>query len=453
MFMFPYHVVVYLTEQLLLHPESDKKACRDLVCRAIFTLIPYLFTYLLEMASMSLKSTHPMAILQRSKSKRLNDLCGDSFPNNNRGKVLSWASTVEDSDLDLDLEEGEIREAPFPKMEPGYGSPRPRPAFPDSANKRRSYADACDHRDPSRSIPHNSREDREYPPSWKDNSVSTSIPCGSTRRYSRTSIDTYRPGFSYEPSYNAPGSSFDDRGAFCGLSNRRDSRRDSISSTAVFSSTEPLRPRNRIGKPTRRDSRLSNASYQRSLRAYSELSLGQSVRASMRPSDKWRGGEIEEGMVISAPYHTQAHHDMVDPADEYVSFTEFGPVHSKYRKLIVVGVWAEHLDCLPLYSYNGRGLENRESIADEYMHIRDHADLGEGAGTARRPPLKARRDERWKGNFINSSTVVKLTERFSLPKKDKCSLEGRLTEESLARVKDASYMHLQSKHFAASMRI
>ncbi|KAH6894317.1 hypothetical protein B0T10DRAFT_558461 [Thelonectria olida] len=386
-------------------------------------------------------ASRPRAILRTAIHMKSNDAHEFSVTSKQKSVAPTVVWAKQDLDFEMDLEEGEIREDP-------YDTHLPRPTFSDIKNKRRSYADVCDYRVTPRSVPFDPSNARDIPQNLPSRSGSVASGANIIPMNSETNSQSYPDN--YRPSPSSRGdSSYDDRRSFCGYGNfSRNSRRESWS-TASYSASAPDRSRNRMGRPKRRDSRLSEASFARSMQAYSDLSLGNPVQTWMRHTDRtWEFGDLKMGMIVSAPCHTQARWDLVDPADEHISFTEFGAVHSKYRKMLIVGDWNEHYDCLPLYSYNGRGLQDREDYADEYMHIRaverDHGGFEEN-----HEPLKATRDIHWPftSGFINNCTVLKLTERISLQRTDKCSLEGHLTEASLARVKNALVMQEHTKVF------
>ena len=51
-------------------------------------------------------------------------------------------------------------------------------------------------------------------------------------------------------------------------------------------------------------------------------------------------------------------------------------IYSKNRKMIVVACYARHYIALPLFTHNGRGLENKRE--EEYISVRDHRDRSPG---------------------------------------------------------------------------
>ncbi|KAG8671343.1 hypothetical protein FPOAC2_04680 [Fusarium poae] len=163
--------------------------------------------------------------------------------------------------------------------------------------------------------------------------------------------------------------------------------------------------------------------------AHFDLSRGESVTVHMRDTDKvYRKQDLQLGTIISAPFHSQKRDDTVSTQDYNTGVSAFGAVYSKYRKMIVIECWAEHVVCLPIYSYNGKGLERRRGMAAEYMDIRDTDDKRPAPGDTCDKPLLAIRDDSWAGRntFIAGRSVVKLTERAVHLVFQKCSIEGKV---------------------------
>ncbi|KAL4724021.1 hypothetical protein ACLX1H_008625 [Fusarium chlamydosporum] len=168
-----------------------------------------------------------------------------------------------------------------------------------------------------------------------------------------------------------------------------------------------------------------------------DLSSGQSVTVHMRPSDKRYGHyDLKPGTIISAPFHSQYRQDTVTALDHNTGISAFGPVYSKYRKMIIIESWAEHVICLPIYTYNSRGLERRQGMVDEYMDIRDVEEEYPAPGDTHYEPLLAVRHEKWTGKntFIAGKAVVKLTEKTTHFHYQKCSIEGKLEPSHFQRM-------------------
>ncbi|KAK7419968.1 hypothetical protein QQZ08_010604 [Neonectria magnoliae] len=215
------------------------------------------------------------------------------------------------------------------------------------------------------------------------------------------------------------------------------------------------RPQGRVGKPGsyRRDSEApfswEAVNRRRTLEAYTSLALGRSVPAEMRDTDRRDAGSLPPGTIISAAHHSQGRGDIVDPYNPNLTWSTFGPVHSKYRKMVIIGKWGEHFNCVPMYTYNGKGLGSyganslhRANISDEYIGIREGGRNPRGKKTQTESrdtspyrPLIAYRDRSWLDHkFISDASLIKITEVHMHNVGDKCSIEGRLDSDDLIRL-------------------
>ncbi|KAH7185758.1 uncharacterized protein B0J16DRAFT_320525 [Fusarium flagelliforme] len=168
-----------------------------------------------------------------------------------------------------------------------------------------------------------------------------------------------------------------------------------------------------------------------------DLSRGESVTVHMRATDQRHSRhDLKRGTIISAPFHSQYRQDTVSTLDLNTGVSAFGPVYSKYRKMIIIETWAEHVVCLPIFTYNGNGLEMRQGMVEEYMDVRDVDDECPAPPQTPYEPLIAIRDEKWLGRntFIAGKAVVKLTEKTTHSLSQKCSIEGKLEPAHFQRM-------------------
>ncbi|KAI1387693.1 uncharacterized protein F4822DRAFT_444292 [Hypoxylon trugodes] len=134
------------------------------------------------------------------------------------------------------------------------------------------------------------------------------------------------------------------------------------------------------------------------------------------------------GVIFSAPVHsaTSSEEPYILYDDPNLTATPYGTICSKFRKMIVIKLFSEHIQCLPIYSYNGLGLEGKEKFAQEHVSIRDIDDRYPEPKEGPHEELHAYRDKEYKETFIKGKSVVKLTEiychRFDAP----ATIEGRL---------------------------
>ncbi|KAI1410510.1 hypothetical protein F5Y13DRAFT_202316 [Hypoxylon sp. FL1857] len=135
----------------------------------------------------------------------------------------------------------------------------------------------------------------------------------------------------------------------------------------------------------------------------------------------------DSGVIFSAPFHTPANSEEINISndDPNLTATAFGTVNSKYRKMIVLRVFGEHVQCLPIYTHNGRGLEGKEFVR-EYVSIRDVKDRDPAADEGPHRGLRACRDSEYRETFVSGRSVVKLTEVYSHRYESPATIEGRL---------------------------
>ena len=81
------------------------------------------------------------------------------------------------------------------------------------------------------------------------------------------------------------------------------------------------------------------------------------------------------GVIITSPLHEQDYNEAnstVTVDNRSITPSEFGNIHTKYRKMIVVACYSKHYIAIPLYTHNGRGLINKAD--EEYISVQDHRD-------------------------------------------------------------------------------
>ncbi|KAL2063097.1 hypothetical protein VTL71DRAFT_6169 [Oculimacula yallundae] len=80
------------------------------------------------------------------------------------------------------------------------------------------------------------------------------------------------------------------------------------------------------------------------------------------------------GHVIGTAIHTPFYIDEKTPAklqqSDIIAQTKFGPIISKNRKFMVIARYPDHIVTLPIYTHNGRGLQDKSNKKD-YIGIRD----------------------------------------------------------------------------------
>ncbi len=80
---------------------------------------------------------------------------------------------------------------------------------------------------------------------------------------------------------------------------------------------------------------------------------------------------FKPGMIIRAALHEQHLDDTAGDTDKNKVESRFGAIHTKFRKMIVVGLYQDHYIALPMYTHNGNGLSNKAQ-PDEFISVKDH---------------------------------------------------------------------------------
>ncbi|KAI1458708.1 hypothetical protein F4805DRAFT_456422 [Annulohypoxylon moriforme] len=140
------------------------------------------------------------------------------------------------------------------------------------------------------------------------------------------------------------------------------------------------------------------------------------------------------GVIFSAPLHTAVSSDeMHVPTDDpNLTATPFGTLNSKFRKMVVYRVFGEHVQCLPIYTHNGRGLEGKEFPA-EFVSIRDVHDEHPAPYEGPYIGVYARRAREYRGTFIAGKAVVKLTEVYTHRLDALATIEGIVVRDNDSR--------------------
>lgn len=155
---------------------------------------------------------------------------------------------------------------------------------------------------------------------------------------------------------------------------------------------------------------------------------------------------FKPGMIIRAPVHEQdlkGGTSNITAADKYTTDSKFGPIYTKYRKLIVIALFQNHYLAAPLYTHNGRGLVDKAN-PNEYVSVQDHRARGFITPLSKHLPLVT--------EFFNpgidlihpKSTVhitYPLPRRYDLP----VIYEGYIKEDSVARLNELFNMFILRK--------
>lgn len=116
------------------------------------------------------------------------------------------------------------------------------------------------------------------------------------------------------------------------------------------------------------------------------------VRREANHGIRLRKEDYTPGLIIRAPLHEQdsrgesgthgscssvaSNGSQATLAEKYTTASRFGPIFTKYRKMIVVACHEDNYVAIPLYTHNGKGLVNK-ARPDEFISVKDHRDKDE----------------------------------------------------------------------------
>ncbi|KAI2468675.1 hypothetical protein F4781DRAFT_397501 [Annulohypoxylon bovei var. microspora] len=224
--------------------------------------------------------------------------------------------------------------------------------------------------------------------------------------------------------------------------------RYSVRSQYLLSKNEWVSPPNPRGRTKRLDPKEFNEERLKTLKRWNVVQgwmYGLNT-STLRTTDVKQPREAYfPGVIFSAPFHTASSSDElhVPTDDPNLTATPFGTLNSKYRKMIVFRIFGEHLQCLPIYTHNNRGLEGK-AYPEEFVSIRDVNDRSPERDEGPHAGIYACRDRQYAGTFIAGKAVVKLTEvhthRYDAP----ATIEGRLDVHSDSRRRLFNLARLQT---------
>ena len=83
----------------------------------------------------------------------------------------------------------------------------------------------------------------------------------------------------------------------------------------------------------------------------------------------YRRQHFRNGDVISLPFHKANTNPDLEPTDDHLRITCEGPVYTKRRMLVVLWIYQRDMFCVPLYTFNHTGLQNKQGILEEYVSV------------------------------------------------------------------------------------
>lgn len=137
------------------------------------------------------------------------------------------------------------------------------------------------------------------------------------------------------------------------------------------------------------------------------------------------------GEIISIPFHTANHNPHVHAQDPNLSWTKQGMVYSKRRMVVVLWVYEDILFCLPLYTFDKKGLSGkRRELRPEYVSVRNDSDQNfQNQGDY--PPIVVNTR-----HPLDVDTTVHITGGLPVLCREDIARCGRITKDSYTRLAD-----------------
>lgn len=135
---------------------------------------------------------------------------------------------------------------------------------------------------------------------------------------------------------------------------------------------------------------------------------------------------FRQGEVISVPFHTANTNPNVDQTDKRLTLTYEGPTYSKRRMMVVLWIFQQHMLCLTLYSFQGRGIQAKPVfLQDEYVSMKNVGDKAfQNQGQYK--PIEVAMNK-WS---VSPTTAVHLTGGVKVGCEEDIAKIGRITQES-----------------------
>ncbi|KAK3641377.1 hypothetical protein LTR56_006887 [Elasticomyces elasticus] len=158
--------------------------------------------------------------------------------------------------------------------------------------------------------------------------------------------------------------------------------------------------------------------------------------ASSRPYSRWfknkvckyfpdrTAGDFRKGDVISLPFHQANSNPNADEMDPNLTFSHnHGAIYSKRRMVVVLYIHRKDLFCLPLYSWNGKGVTNKPR---DQMREYNSTDGNNFHNQGVHKPVVIEKNK----YPLTPATTVALTAGLKVDCQEDIQDVGRLTEES-----------------------
>ncbi|KAK4541742.1 hypothetical protein LTR36_007451 [Oleoguttula mirabilis] len=135
--------------------------------------------------------------------------------------------------------------------------------------------------------------------------------------------------------------------------------------------------------------------------------------------------DFKKGQIIAIPFHTANTNPNVDPmTDDQLAMTVQGPVYSKRRMVIIMWIHERDMFCLPLYTFNEKGLKSKgQDIKHEYVSVKNAGKPHVNQGLY--PAVEV--VPRWKD--MHKDSTVHITGGLRVSCNDDITWAGRITKQ------------------------
>ena len=99
-------------------------------------------------------------------------------------------------------------------------------------------------------------------------------------------------------------------------------------------------------------------------------------KGGILPRSSYKPGVIIRALVHEQDFNGATGQSQVTKAHLHTTASMFGAIHTKCRKMIIVGLYADHYTAVPVYTHNGRGLAGKKKPL-EFVSVRDHRYKGD----------------------------------------------------------------------------
>lgn len=97
---------------------------------------------------------------------------------------------------------------------------------------------------------------------------------------------------------------------------------------------------------------------------------------------------FKEGQILVVPFHVSNMDRKLSRENRKLTMTNAGPVYSKYRRVVIFRKFQAELECLPLYTNGGKGIEHKSNKEkEEWVSVVDGPETYSPCEDASRRPL------------------------------------------------------------------